>query len=167
LDLVSWPASPWLHTRGDKEGWSWVNLISVSRYNPALDHLLLFDGVCPLCEASVQFILRHDPAGRIKFAAIQSPLGRSLCASHGLDPDAPAAVLFLTPNGAFMAGDAVFEVARALSGWWKIALVFKSVPRSLRDFLYHFIARRRYRWFGRYDACMLPTPELLERTVTE
>ncbi len=138
-----------------------------ARYNPALDHLMLFDGICHLCNASVRFILRHDPAGRIKFASIQSPLGRSLCARYGLDPEAPAAVLFLTPSGAYMAGDAVLEVARALGGWWKTALVLKAVPRGLREVLYHFIARRRYRWFGRDEDCMLPSPELLERTVTE
>ncbi len=139
----------------------------MSSYEPARDHLLLFDGVCHLCNASVRFILRHDPAGRIRFASIQSPLGHALCARHGFDPEAPAAVLFLTPTGAFMAGDAVLEVARALGGWWKTAWVLKAVPRVLRDAIYHFIARRRYRWFGREESCMLPTPELLERTVTE
>ena len=139
----------------------------MSRYEPALDHLMLFDGVCHLCNASVRFILRHDRAGRIRFASIQSPLGHSLCACYGLDPEAPAAVLFLTPAGAFMAGDAVLEIARALGGWWKIALVLKAVPHGQRDALYHFVARHRYRWFGREESCMLPTTNLLERTVTE
>lgn len=132
-------------------------------YDPSRDHLLLFDGVCHLCDASVRFILRRDPMGKIKFAPIQSPLGRELYTQHGLDPAAPNAMLFLTPTGAFRASDAALEIARTLGGAWQLALLFKPLPRPLRDAAYYFIARNRYRWFGKDESCMMPTPELKER----
>lgn len=139
----------------------------MSHYDPSHDHLLLFDGVCHLCDASVRFVVRHDPAGKIKFAPIQSPLGRELYTKHGLDPDAPSAMLFLTPRGAFQASDAALEIARTLGGAWKLAHLFKPLPRPLRDAVYYLIARNRYRWFGKDDACMMPTSELKARVVTE
>lgn len=132
-------------------------------YDPSHDHLLLFDGVCHLCDASVQFILKHDPAGKIKFAPIQSALGSRLYAEHGLDPAAPNAMVFLTPRGAFEASDAALEIARTLGGVWGLAVVFKVLPRTVRDAVYYFVARNRYRWFGREEACMMPTKELRER----
>jgi predicted DCC family thiol-disulfide oxidoreductase YuxK len=137
----------------------------VSSYDPSHDHLLLFDGVCHLCDASVRFILRRDPAGQIKFAPIQSELGRELYSRHGLDPEAPNTFLFLTPHGAFRASDAALEVARTLGGLWKLALIFKPLPRALRDPLYFFIARHRYRWFGQEVTCMIPTAALKARMV--
>ena len=132
-------------------------------YDPSRDHLLLFDGICHLCDASVRFILRRDPMGKIKFAPIQSPLGRELYTQHGLDPAAPNAMLILTPTGAFRASDAALEIARKLGGAWRLALIFKLLPRSLRDAAYYFIARNRYRWFGKDESCMMPTAELKER----
>lgn len=139
----------------------------MSHYDPSHDHLLLFDGVCHLCDASVRFVVRHDPAGKIKFAPIQSPVGRELYTRHGLDPESPNAMLFLTPHGTYQASDAALEIARTLGGAWKFALLFKPLPRALRDAVYYFIARNRYRWFGKDTSCMMPTPELKARVVTE
>lgn len=132
-------------------------------FDPNLDRLLLFDGVCHLCDASVRFVVRHDPAGKIKFAPIQSPLGRELYLRHGLAPEAPDSMLFLTPQGAFKASDAAIEIARTLGGVWKLATLLKPLPCALRDAVYFFVARNRYRWFGRHDACMMPTAELKQR----
>lgn len=132
-------------------------------YDPSRDHLLLFDGICHLCDSSVRFIVKRDFQAKIKFAPIQSPLGSQLYAQHGLDPAAPSAMLFLTPRGAFKASDAGLEIARTLGGVWKLALVFKLLPRALRDAAYYFIARNRYRWFGKDESCMMPTPELKAR----
>lgn len=139
----------------------------MSAYDPSHDHLMLFDGICHLCDASVRFILRHDPAGKIKFAPIQSALGRELYKRHGLDPESPNTFLFLTPHGAYQASDAALEVARSLEGLWRLALIFKPLPLVLRDAAYFFIARNRYRWFGRDETCMMPTAELKARVVTE
>lgn len=138
----------------------------MSHYDPSRDHLLLFDGVCHLCDATVRFIVRRDPAGKIKFAPIQSPLGREHYIRHGLDPDHPTVFLLLTPGGTFRASDAVIEIGRILGGAWRLLTLLKPLPRSWRDALYLFIARNRYRWFGKKDACMMPTAELKERVVT-
>ncbi|MHB1082067.1 MAG: thiol-disulfide oxidoreductase DCC family protein [Prosthecobacter sp.] len=132
-------------------------------YDPSRDHLLLFDGICHLCDASVRFIVKRDPTGKIKFAPIQSPLGSQLYAQHDLDPAAPSAMLFITPRGAFKASDAALEIARTLGGPWKLALICKLLPCALRDAAYYFIARHRYRWFGKDESCMMPTPELKTR----
>ncbi len=134
-------------------------------YDPSRDALLLFDGVCHLCDASVRFIVRHDPAGKIKFAPIQSPLGRELYTRHGLDPAAPTAFLFITPSATFQASDAALEIARTLGGLWKLVLILQPLPRTLRDHVYFFIARHRYRWFGRDETCMMPTAALKSRWV--
>ena len=111
----------------------------------------------------MRFIVRRDLAGKIKFAPIQSPLGSRLYSQHGLDPAAPNAMLYLTPQGAFRASDAALEIARTLGGPWKLVLVFKPLPRVLRDAVYYFIARNRYRWFGRDESCMIPKAELKAR----
>lgn len=132
-------------------------------YDPSRDHLLLFDGVCHLCDASVRFIVRHDAAGRIKFTPIQSALGSRLYAQHGLDPAAPQSMLYITPKGAFKESDAALEIARTLGGVWKLARLFKPVPHLLRDAAYDLISRNRYRWFGKHESCMMPTPELKAR----
>lgn len=124
---------------------------------------MLFDGICHLCNGSVRFIVKRDPQGKIKFAPIQSPLGSKLYTQYGLDPTAPSAMLFITPRGAFQASDAALEIARTLGGLWKLALVFKVLPRALRDTAYYLIARNRYRWFGKDDSCMMPTAELKAR----
>jgi predicted DCC family thiol-disulfide oxidoreductase YuxK len=133
------------------------------QHDPERDHLLLFDGVCHLCDGSVRFLLRHDHHARMKFAPIQSELGQRLYRQHGLDPEEPHTMLFITPRGAFRASSAVIEIARALGGVWSLAVMLKAVPRPLRDAAYFFIARNRYRWFGRHDTCLLPTPELRAR----
>jgi predicted DCC family thiol-disulfide oxidoreductase YuxK len=75
-------------------------------------------------------------------------------------------MLFITPRGAFKASTGALELAWALGGWWRLATIFKLVPRPLRDIGYYFIAKNRYRWFGKHDACMMPTPELRARMLS-
>jgi predicted DCC family thiol-disulfide oxidoreductase YuxK len=135
----------------------------MAAYDPEHDHLLLFDGVCHLCDGGMRFIVRHDPQARIAFAPIQSTLGQRLYAEHGLDPAAPNTMLFVTPKGSFQASNAAIELARRLGGAWAWAAVFKVVPRPLRDAAYAFVASNRYRWFGKDDVCIMPTPDLKAR----
>lgn len=137
----------------------------MTRYDPLSDSLLLFDGVCHLCHGGVQFIIKLDPHARIKFTSIQNSLGQQLYTQHGLDPAALPSLLYITPRGAFIASTAVIEIARTLGGLWSLAVVFKAIPRPLRDAAYTFIANRRYRWFGKHDTCLIPTPELKARFV--
>ncbi|HEX8657858.1 MAG TPA: thiol-disulfide oxidoreductase DCC family protein [Hymenobacter sp.] len=128
---------------------------------------ILFDGVCNLCNGFVQFVIRHDPQGRFRFAALQSEAAQSLLSAHGLTPAAQAAepesVLLLKDGRLYSHSTAVLHIARTLGGGWQLARVGWVLPRSWRDALYRLVARNRYRWFGRRESCMLPTPALKAR----
>ena len=125
--------------------------------------LLLFDGVCHLCNGLVGFLLPRDPKGRLHYCSIQSELGSRLYREHGLDPTQPNTLLLITPRGAFRRSDAVLEIARLLGGTWRALLILKLLPRPLRDAAYDLIARRRYHWFGRSPTCLLPRPGWRDR----
>ena len=125
--------------------------------------VVLFDGVCNLCNGSVQFILKRDPQGRFRFASLQSEPGRRLMTEHGLDPDALSSVVVVEEGRVWKESSAALRIARHLPGAWKLLRVFTLIPRPLRDAAYRLIARNRYRWFGKMEACWLPTPELKGR----
>ncbi len=119
---------------------------------------IVFDGVCLLCNGWVSFLLRHDRRGRYRFAAMQGQAGRALLRQHGLDPDDPLSFLLVDDRGAWIDSDAIVRVLAGLGGVWRLTTLLRVVPRSVRDIGYRLIARNRYRWFGRTDQCMLPTP---------
>jgi predicted DCC family thiol-disulfide oxidoreductase YuxK len=121
--------------------------------------IIVFDGVCALCNGWVRFLLRHDRKGRYRFAAMQTPTGRALLAAHGLDPDDPSSFLLIEDGNAWMDTDAIRRVVAGLGGVWRIAHGLALLPRHLRNRIYRTIARNRYRWFGRHDTCFLPTPD--------
>jgi predicted DCC family thiol-disulfide oxidoreductase YuxK len=125
--------------------------------------IVLFDGVCNLCNGSVQFLLKRDPEGRFRFAALQSDAGRSLMAEHGLAVDGLSSVVLIEEGRVWQESSAALRIARHLPGAWKLLWVFAAVPRPLRDAVYRWIARNRYRWFGKSETCWLPTPELKAR----
>jgi predicted DCC family thiol-disulfide oxidoreductase YuxK len=127
------------------------------------DNLILFDGVCNLCSALVQFVIHHDPAAKFRFAAIQSEIGREIFQSHGLDPADLHTFVLIAKERMFLRSDAAIEVVSRFGGAWTICKIFRFVPRALRNAIYSFIARNRYRWFGRKEVCMIPTPEMKER----
>jgi len=127
------------------------------------DNLILFDGVCNLCSALVQFVIRHDPAAKFHFAAIQSQVGREIFESHGLDPTDLQTFVFIADGRMFLRSDAAIEVVARFTGAWRIFRIFLFVPRVVRDSIYSTIARNRYRWFGRKEVCMMPTPEIKAR----
>ncbi|MBB4130927.1 thiol-disulfide oxidoreductase DCC family protein [Xanthomonas sp. 3075] len=120
---------------------------------------IVFDGVCLLCNGWVKFLLKHDRRGRYRFAAMQGEAGRALLQHHGLDPDDPLSFLLVDASGAWTDSDAIVRVLAGLGGLWRLAGVLRVVPRRVRDIGYRRIARNRYRWFGRSEHCMLPTPE--------
>lgn len=126
-------------------------------------YILLFDGVCNLCDNAVQFILKHDRRGLIHFASIQSDFGSRRYRELGLNPEAPDSMILLTPHGVFRESSAALEIAGLLGGPWPLAKVFKIVPRFIRDAVYRYVATHRYQWFGKHDQCMLPRPEWRKR----
>jgi predicted DCC family thiol-disulfide oxidoreductase YuxK len=111
----------------------------------------------------VQFVIRHDPAAKFRFAAIQSEIGGEIFQSHGLDPEDLQTFVFVTEGKMFLRSDAAIEVVSRFGGAWRIFRIFQFVPKVLRDSIYSTIARNRYRWFGRKEICMVPTPEIKGR----
>ena len=115
---------------------------------------MLFDGVCNLCNGFVQFILRRDRSGRFQFASLQSGTARQL-----LNGDVPVETVVLIEEGkTFVKSAAALRILRRLRFPWPLLYVFIVVPRGLRDIVYDWVARHRYGWFGKRDACMLPSP---------
>jgi predicted DCC family thiol-disulfide oxidoreductase YuxK len=132
--------------------------------DPAPGHaIIVFDGVCHLCNGWVQFLLRRDRAARYRFASMQSARGRALLSNHGLDPDDPVSLLLLRDGVAQTDSDAILEVLAGLGGAWRAARWLRLVPRVLRDPPYRWLARRRYRLFGRRETCWMPSPETAAR----
>lgn len=131
---------------------------------PTLKHpILLFDGVCNLCNASVQFVLKRDRQGQFRFASLQSEAAQELLRQF---PEAPAGIntVVLIENGQlYTKSDAALRAAKRLPGLWPVLYGFILLPRPLRNLAYDWIARNRYRWFGKEDQCMLPRPEWKER----
>jgi predicted DCC family thiol-disulfide oxidoreductase YuxK len=124
--------------------------------------IVLFDGRCGLCTRSVQFILKRDRHARFRFAPLESAAAARACARIGAPtPQAvePDSVIVIADGRAHERSDASLAIAARLPFPWPIFAVFRVVPRGLRDWAYGIIARNRYRWFGRHDACMIPTPE--------
>lgn len=128
------------------------------------DSVIVFDGVCMLCSRWVDFVLRRDPQGRYKFAAMQTASGRALLIEHGIDPDDPLSFLLLEDKKGYTDTDAIVRILCSLGPGWKfIALLVSIVPRFVRDPLYRWIARNRYRMFGRRAACRVPTADIADR----
>lgn len=127
--------------------------------------ILLFDGVCNLCNASVQWVIRRDPQGIFRFAPLQSETGQSLLRQSGLSSEHFDTVVLVDGDRIFTRSDAALEIARRIGGVWSLLAVFRRVPRPIRNAVYDWIARHRYRWFGKTEACMIPRPEWKKRFV--
>jgi predicted DCC family thiol-disulfide oxidoreductase YuxK len=128
------------------------------------DRVLVFDGVCVLCSHWVAFVLRHDRRRLYKFAAMQTVTGRELLTRHGIDPDDPKSFLLLEAGRGYMDTDAIIRVLKSFGGVWQaLAALLRLMPRLLRDPMYRWLARNRYRLFGRRDVCMIPSQQSAER----
>jgi len=123
------------------------------------ENLILFDGVCKLCNAWSNFIIQHDRQRRFRLASVQSPEGQAVLAHFGYPTDRFDTMLVVRQGACFEKSEAFFAVMAELGWPWKSLLVFKLIPKRLRNWLYDRIALNRYRIFGRYAVCMLPTPD--------
>ena len=128
-----------------------------------LSSVILFDGVCNLCNGFVQFVIARDPGGRFRFAALQSDAARRILGQPDAVASAPASVVLVEGDRVFRQSAAALRIARGLGWPWRLAYGFIVVPRPLRDWMYDVVARHRYQWFGRRDACMMPTPDVRAR----
>jgi len=127
--------------------------------------VLLFDGVCNLCNASVQWVLKRDRKGVFRFAALQSETGRALLRQSGLSADHFDTVVLVAGDRVFTRSDAALEIVRRIGGPWSLLAFFKIVPRPVRNAVYDWVARHRYRWFGKTESCMIPQPEWAKRFI--
>jgi predicted DCC family thiol-disulfide oxidoreductase YuxK len=129
--------------------------------------IILFDGVCNFCNASINFIIDHDPEKRFKFAPLQSEIGQDILRKFNKNTEDFDSVFLLKNNTLYQKSDAALEITKYLSGFWKYLAIFKIFPTFFLNFFYDIIAKNRYRIFGKMDSCRIPTPELRERFLIE
>jgi predicted DCC family thiol-disulfide oxidoreductase YuxK len=133
------------------------------KFVPAAPHpVVLFDGQCNLCNGAVNFIIRHDSRDRFRFASLQSPVAAELLRQHGLADDL-GTIVMIDGDHAFTRSTAVLRIAAELDSPWPLAALAALIPRHLRDDAYAFVAKHRLQWFGRKDACRVPTEKDRER----
>lgn len=125
--------------------------------------LILFDGVCNFCCFWIQFLIRRDPNRRFRFAALQSSAGQETLRRLGLSADHLTTMILVEGDRHYVKSSAALRIARRMRGPWPPLFVFIVVPAPVRDFFYDFVARNRYRWFGRQESCMTPTADVRER----
>lgn len=125
--------------------------------------IVLFDGVCNLCNSSVQFILRRDHSRRFVFASLQSPAGQKLLQQFGLPQDQFNSFVLIENDKVYTRSSGALRVLRHLGKGWQLLYSLIIVPKPFRDVVYNWIARNRYKWFGRQEACWVPTPDLKKR----
>ena len=129
--------------------------------------ILLFDRHCNLCNAWVRLIVSRDTAKKILFAPLQSSVGRKLLEEHKIDVSYTDSLVFFEEERYSVSSTAALRIYSYLNGWERHLQLLAVVPRPFRDALYHFFAKYRYKWFGRSEQCMIPTPELGERFLSE
>jgi len=125
--------------------------------------ILLFDGICNLCNGTVLFLIKRDPKGKLKFAALQSESGQEFLHKFGLSNSHFDSFVLIKGDRYFLKSTAGLQVLREFGGIWKLFYYLIIIPRPLRDFIYNGIAKSRYRVFGKRENCMLPSPEIEQR----
>jgi predicted DCC family thiol-disulfide oxidoreductase YuxK len=131
--------------------------------NEPAKNIVLFDGVCNLCNGLVRFIIKRDRNGKFKFASLQSEIGQQWLLRFGLAKNEFESFVLIEGDKYYVKSAAALIMLRGLGGIWKVFYVFILVPRPVRDFMYDLIAKSRYKIFGKRNICMIPTPELKER----
>jgi predicted DCC family thiol-disulfide oxidoreductase YuxK len=127
--------------------------------------ILLFDGVCNLCNRLVMFIIRKDTKAKIRFAALQSGAGKSLLEAYCLSENDLDSVVYITDQALFLKSRAILHLLKDIGGIWRAFYIFIIIPRFILDFLYDIIAKNRYRIFGRKEICMTPSPDFVNRFI--
>jgi predicted DCC family thiol-disulfide oxidoreductase YuxK len=121
-------------------------------------NIILFDGVCELCNGSVLFIIKHDKKDRFRFATLQSEMGQKLIQERHIDSTKVDSILLIEPGVAYYTkSTAALKIGQTFGGFWNLLTVLNLIPRQLRDIVYDWVARNRYAWFGKKEQCMVPT----------
>ncbi|MEO6177223.1 MAG: DCC1-like thiol-disulfide oxidoreductase family protein [Flavobacterium circumlabens] len=128
---------------------------------PENKKIILFDGVCNLCNGAVQFIIKNDKKDIFRFVALQSELGIEICNHIGVDQNKIDSIILYHPGVAYYyKSSAILEISKDLAGIYSLASFFKIFPEKFRNYIYNYIAKNRYKWYGKKESCMIPTPEL-------
>ncbi len=127
--------------------------------------LILFDGVCNLCNAWVRFVIRRDSTGIFRFAAQQAPTGQAIIEDHLSRAGRLSSVILIEDNAIFTESDAILQILARLGPPWSWIAFLRIIPRRVRDACYRFIARHRYRWFGRTEVCQIPSADVRSRFI--
>ncbi|WP_348797177.1 thiol-disulfide oxidoreductase DCC family protein [Flavobacterium adhaerens] len=128
---------------------------------PPNKKIILFDGVCNLCNSAVQFVIQHDKNDIFRFVALQSELGQEILNYIGIDSANIDSIILYEPGVAYYyKSSAAIQIAKHLGGFWHFGTVFKIIPNGIRNLLYDYVAKNRYKWYGKKESCMIPTPEL-------
>lgn len=131
------------------------------------EQVILFDGVCNLCSRAVQFVIKRDKKKRFHFASLQSAFGAEVLKQFNLPANDLNSFILLENNQVYTRSTGALKVSKQLNGLWPILYVFIIVPKFIRDAVYRFIANNRYKWFGKKEACWVPTRVLRERFISE
>ncbi|MCG8340939.1 MAG: thiol-disulfide oxidoreductase DCC family protein [Cytophagales bacterium] len=129
-------------------------------------NIILFDGVCNLCNGAVQFIIKRDPKGIFQFAPLQAEIAQKMLRQRNTTPSKYDSMLLIQDDKVYTKSTAALKIAQQLIGIWRLLYVFIIVPRSLRDIVYDFIAANRYRFFGRSNQCMIPSKAIKARFIS-
>ena len=128
---------------------------------PKNKKLILFDGVCNLCNSSVQYVIKHDTNNQFMFTALQSEAGKQIIDAYHIDTNQVDSILLYTPNkGVVYKSSAALKIATHLGFPQNLMGVFFIVPPFMRNWVYDYVAKNRYKWYGKQEACWIPTPEL-------
>ena len=140
-----------------------MNLDSNKQILPKGAKIIVFDGVCNLCNSAIQFVIKRDKKKQFFYTSLQGDLGKQLLAERNIDPNKIDSIILIEPNIAyFHKSSAALEISKGLNGLYPLMSVFLIIPRPLRDWVYDFIAKNRYKWFGKKESCMIPTKEQQE-----
>ncbi len=130
-----------------------------------IERLVLFDGVCNFCNFWIKFALKRDRKGKLKFGSLQGETAQRLLPQYGIDPFVITSVIFIEDGIAYHESTAALKICRHLGGGWKLLYALIIIPTFIRDGIYKWIAKNRYKWFGKQESCMLPTAEQRARFV--
>lgn len=132
---------------------------------PENKSLILFDGVCNLCNSSVNFIIKHDPKELFLFASLQSDAAKEILLQLNEEKIKMDSILLIEEGEIFEKSSAALRISKKLNKGFKLLYIFIVLPKPIRNFVYDYIAKNRYKWYGKKDSCMIPTPELKQRFI--
>ena len=125
--------------------------------------IILFDGLCNLCNGAILFVIKHDPHEKFVFASLQSDIGQQILTKYNLPLQQLSSFVLLQEDKIYLRSSAALKVAQQLNGVWKCFYIFNIVPEFIRDSVYNCIAKNRYKWFGKKASCLIPSPHLQQR----